>query len=139
MERTVSGEEVMATDLELLIGQSIDYPSVYMGGASHQSLRTAKRIIEALAASGFQIAPVEATPTISEDIRGLLEKAHRALSPFVFEAKAFDPPEDDDNHLIYGEHHMTLGHLRNARDAYDAILSALGGRAMLAAAKEASE
>ena len=101
-----------------------------------QALPAADHVLASLDASGFQIVPKEATPAISEDIRGLLEKSHRALSPFVFEAKAYDPPEDDDNHLLYGEHHLTIGHLRNARDAYDAILAALGSRAMLAAAKE---
>jgi hypothetical protein len=65
-----------------------------------------------------------------EAIRGLLEKAHRALSPFVFEAKAYDPPEDDDNGLLWGEHHLTIGHLRNARDAYNAILAELGRRSI---------
>jgi hypothetical protein len=63
-------------------------------------------------------------------IRGLMEKSHRALSPFVFESKSYDPPEDDDNLLLWGELHLTIGHLRNARDAYDAILTELGGNAI---------
>jgi hypothetical protein len=65
-------------------------------------------------------------------ICGVMEKSHRALSPFVFEAKAYDPPEDDDNMLLWGEHHLTIGHLRNARDAYDAILAELGDNAIRA-------
>jgi hypothetical protein len=60
----------------------------------------------------------------------VLEMARRALTPFVFEAKSYDPPEDDDNMLLYGEHHLTLGHLRAARDAYNAILAELGGRSI---------
>jgi hypothetical protein len=63
---------------------------------------------------------------MEESVIGVLEKAHRALSPFVFEAKRFDHPEDDDNQLIWGEHHITIGELRKARDAYDAILALLG-------------
>ena len=48
-------------DIVRLIGSCLDYPSVYMGGASQQSMRKAKRILEALAASGYAVVPVEAT------------------------------------------------------------------------------
>lgn len=72
-----------------------------------------------------------------ERVRGLMEKSHRALSPFVFEAKAYDPPEDDDNQLLYGEHHLTIGHLRNARDAYDALLAELGRQSIRARNRKA--
>lgn len=51
----------MSDALHELIARVLDYPSSYMGGASHHSLMRAKRITDALAASGYAVVPVKAT------------------------------------------------------------------------------
>lgn len=39
--------------LQRLIGSILDHPSVYMGGASHNSMRKADRVINALIREGY--------------------------------------------------------------------------------------
>jgi hypothetical protein len=44
-----------------IIASTLDYPSVYMGGPSKQSIQKAERIIAALEREGYVLADVEAS------------------------------------------------------------------------------
>jgi len=58
-------------DLLRLIGSCLDYPSVYMGGASQQSMRKAGRILETLAADGVVVVEQAEVETLRKERDGL--------------------------------------------------------------------
>lgn len=52
-------------------------------------------------------------------LRERVEKLEAALRPFAEEAARYEPPEGDDEQLLWGEFKLTIGSLRRARAAFE--------------------
>lgn len=63
-------------------------------------------------------AALEAAAEITA-LRERVEKLEAALRPFAEEAARYEPPEGDDEQLLWGEFKLTIGSLRRARAAFE--------------------
>ena len=62
-------------EIEEIIARELDKPSLYMGGASPQSRRKARHIIEALRSNGVEFAADETEPLRGSETPGIYRLA----------------------------------------------------------------